>query len=132
MADILKTWPSFMAPRKVLQIFSARDTFAVYYFTIGRGKPKQEIDKLWFTYRGRILGHFDVTEVVCNLGDNIPKLRRIDGGDSEWQIKRDHWVAICDPPFFRLREKLFYSSFRGFRYFDIDQWRERPESRINV
>jgi hypothetical protein len=28
--------------------------FARYYFTLGRGKPKEPITKLWYTWRGRI------------------------------------------------------------------------------
>lgn len=127
--DILKTWPAFMEPRKVLEIFSPKITFAVYYFTLGKGKPSQHIDNLYFTYCGRILGHFAVKEIVCNVGQ-LPRLRRIDGGESEWQIKRDRYVAICDPPFTRLKEKLYYGSFRGFRYFSIAEYRESPESHI--
>jgi hypothetical protein len=130
MADLLKTWPAAMEPRKVLTIFSERECFAEYYFTLGRGKPKQEIENLWFTYRGRILGHFRVDRIVCNTGDNIPKLRRIDGGESEWQIKRDRWVAICDPPFFRLKGHVWHDSFRGYRYFDLEAYRQTSESKI--
>jgi hypothetical protein len=120
-----------MEPRKVLEIFSPKITFAVYYFTLGKGKPSQQIDNLWFCYRGRILGHFAVTEIVCNVGQ-LPRLRRIDGGESEWQIKRYRYVAICDPPFTRLKEKLYHDSFRGFHYFSIDSWREQPEAHIAI
>ena len=132
MASIIKTWPAAMEPRRVLTIFSTENSaaFMVFYFTISRGKPKQEIEKLWFTYRGRVLGYFIVDEVVCNTGDNIPKLRRIDGGDSEWQIKLYNWVAVCSPPFHRLRDKVFYDSFRGFHYFSLDDYLRTPESRI--
>jgi hypothetical protein len=73
-----------------------------------------------------------VREVVCNLGDNIPKLHRIDGGESEWQIKRDHWVAICDPPFVRLKDHVWHDSFRGFRYFSLEAYLQTPESRIAI
>jgi hypothetical protein len=98
-------------------------------FKLGHYQPAQQIDNLWFCYRGRILGHFAVREIVCNVGQ-LPRLRRIDGGESEWQIKRDRYVAICDPPFHRLKEKLYYGSFRGFRYFDLELYRDNPESRI--
>lgn len=131
MADIIKVWPAFMHPRKVLTIFGPKQPFAAYYFTLGRGKPSQKIERLWFTYRGRVLGHFKVNEVVCNVGQ-LPKLRRIDGEPSEWQIKRDRYVAICEPPFFRLREKLYYDSFRGFRYFDFARFSETTEAKIAI
>lgn len=131
MADVIKTWPAFMEPRKVLTIFGPKQPFAMYYFTLGRGQPKQEIKHLWFTYRGRILGHFEVEAVECNVGQ-FPPLRRIDGSPSEWQIKRDRWVAICRPPFHRLKERLYYGYFRGFHYFDIEAYRGTQESRIAI
>jgi len=121
-----------MDPRKVLQIFNEKEpAFPNYYFTLGRGKPQREVGELWFTYRGRILGNFEVREIACNVGQ-FPPLRRIDGGESEWQIRRDNWVAVCDPPFHRLREKLYMGAFRGWHYFDVGAYRGTSESRIAI
>ena len=130
MSDIVKTWPAAMPPRKVLQIFG-RDVFPSYFFTLGRGKPQQEIENIWFTYRGRLLGSFPIDSVECNVGQ-FPPLRRIDGGESEWQIKRDRWVVICRPPFARLRQKVYMNGFRGWHYFDFNQFTESMESRIAI
>lgn len=132
MADLIKTWPAFMHPRKVLTIFSDTPAFPNYYFTLGRGKPKLDVERLWFTYRNRVLGHFEVREIIRNTPGAIPPLVRIDGGESEWQIKPYNWVALCDPPFHRLKEKLYYGYFRGFRYFDLEAHRGTPESRIAI
>jgi hypothetical protein len=133
MADVIKTWPAFMEPRKVLKIFADAHAgaFSMYYFTLGRGKPKQEVEHLWFTYRGRILGRFKVDEIVCNVGQ-LPPLRRIDGSESEWQIKRDRYVAICSPPFTRLKEKVYMGPFRGFHYFNFDEYVASMESRVAI
>jgi hypothetical protein len=96
VSDIIKTWPAFMEARKVASIFSPRGCFARYYFTLGRGKPKLQISRIWFTWRGRIIGSFAVEAVVCNDG-SLPTLSRIDGEPSEWQIRKDAWVAVCTP-----------------------------------
>jgi putative heme degradation protein len=83
-----------------------------FYFTNGRGKPKEQITRLWFTYHGRILGSFRVLEIVQNDGTNIPKLYKLSSlksGEpevSDWQIKLDAWVAVCDE-FIKLRERLY-------------------------
>lgn len=122
-----------MEPRKVLQIFREAEkgaAFSVYYFTLGKGKPKQVINRIWFTYSNRILGAFTVRQVVCNVGQ-LPKLRRIDGSESEWQIKRDRYVVICDT-FRRLPGKVYYGSFRGFHYFDFDAYSRSVESKIAI
>jgi hypothetical protein len=126
---ILKTWPAFMHPRRVREAFTHE--WGRFYFVIGRGKPKRPIDRLFFTHRGRIIGHFEIAEIVQNAGQ-LPKLRSISGETSEWQIKGDSWVAICDPPFHFLQEKVFHSGFRGFRYFDLQAYRGTWESKVRV
>jgi hypothetical protein len=133
MASLIKTWPAGMDARKVLTIFSEKKpAFPNYYFTLGRGRPKQEVERLFFTYRGHILGHFDVREIVRNIPGTLPYLHRIDGGPSDWQIKPYNWVAVCDPPFHRLKDKVFHDGFRGFHYFDLDVYRNTPESRMAI
>ena len=96
MAEIIKTWPSQVDARTAARIFSPKGCFSRYYFTLGRGRPKQAITRMWFAYRGRILGSFEVQDVVCNDG-SLPQLTRLDGQDSEWQIPKDAWVAVCSP-----------------------------------
>ena len=48
---------------------------------------------------------------------------------SDWQIKLDAWVAVCDD-FIKLRERMFMSGFRGFRYFDVPEYRGHLTLRI--
>jgi hypothetical protein len=128
--DIIKTWPAAVPAKTVARIFSADTRWSDFYFTLGRAKPKQEIDRLWFTYQGRILGSFKINRVVIQDG-SLPKLHRLDGEESEWQIPPDRWVAICGD-FVKLKERLFMSGFRGFRYFDFDQYRSAVDSRIRL
>lgn len=130
MTDIIKTWPSCVPAKTVARIFTPENRWAMFYFTLGRGKPKNPINRLWFTYQGRILGNFHVAEVVQNDG-SFPKLQRLDGGESDWQIKPDAWVAICTD-FVKLKDRVFMSGFRGFRYFDLEEYRGTPDSRMRL
>lgn len=129
--DIIKTWPADMDAKTVARIMSPKGCFARYYFALGRGKPKQKVDRLWFTYRGRILGSFFVEEVVCNDG-SLPKLNRLDGQPSEWQIKKDAWVAICVPGCERPPERTYHEPFRGWRYFSYENFRGTMEAKCRV
>jgi hypothetical protein len=131
MADIIKTWPAFMDRRKVMAIF--RSKWAMFYFTLGKGKPAQAIEHLWFTHQGEILGRFKVQEIVCNVGQ-LPKLRSLENRESEWQIKRDRYVAVCPGPFAPTPspDPVYFDSFRGFRYFDFHAYAGTPESRIAI
>jgi hypothetical protein len=111
-------------------IFKAN--WPTYYFTLGRGKPSQTIERLWFTHHGRVRGWFKVLAVECNVGQ-FPPLRRIDGGVSEWQIQRDRWVAICEPPFhWQQGVPVFMDSFRGWHYFNFDEYVQSPEAKIAI
>lgn len=131
MAEIIKTWPAQVDARTAAQIFSPKGCFARYYFTLGRGRPKEKITRMWFTYRGRIVGSFFVEKVVCNDG-SLPRLERLDGTPSEWQIRKDAWVAICVPGCERPPVRAFMSGFRGWRYFDFETYRQNPESRFRL
>lgn len=129
MADLIKTWPACVSAQATARMFSETvPSFHLYYFTLGRGMPKQKIDWLWFTYQGRIIGRFSVEEIIVNTGQ-IPKLHRLDGGESEWQIKKDAKVAICPAPCVRLKERIFMDGFRGYRYFDFENYRGTSEAR---
>lgn len=127
MADIIKTWPASFSSRHVLEVFT--HPWADFYFSVGRGKPQQKVEKLWYTHRGRILGSFNIRQLVQNDG-TLPKLESITGEVSEWQFKPDIWVAICDGPIERLEEKLYFSGFRGWRYFNLDEYRDSFEAKV--
>lgn len=127
--DIIKTWPAATDARIVAEIFSANTPpFVRYYFTLGRGKPKEKVDRIWYTWRGRILGYFEIEEIVVNDG-TLPRLESLSGEESEWQIKRDAKVAICLPPCHRLKERVFMSGFRGWRYFTFAEYSQTSEAR---
>jgi hypothetical protein len=128
--DIIKTWPAFIEPKIVARIFALNAPWTHFYYTLGRGKPKQKLEKLWFTYRGRILGSFMVIEVVINDG-SLPRLGRLDGGESDWQIKPDNWVAICNL-FEKAPHRVYMSGFRGFRYFDYDAYRRSADAKVRI
>lgn len=129
--DIIKTWPSIVDAKTVARIFSPKGSFARYYFTVGRGNPKQKIERMWFTYRGRILGSLAVEEIVCSDG-SLPRLNRLDGQPSEWQIAKDAWVAVCVPGCQRPPVRAWMSGFRGFRYFNFEEYWGTPEARCKV
>ena len=141
MSDIIKTWPAVVSPRMTLAMFSENlPPFTMYYFTLGRACPKRvnplpqtygDRDHLWFTYRGRIMGAFGIVRVMQNDG-SLPRLNRLDGGESDWQIKPDAWVAICKPPCLRLHKKVYMSGFRGFRYFDLESYSSTMESKVRM
>lgn len=132
MADIIRTWPACVSAKSASQMFSPNvPPFHQFYFTLGRGVPKQKVDRLWFTYQGRILGHFVIEEIVVNDG-TLPKLNRLDGGESDWQFKRDVRVAVCAARCVRLKERMYMSGFRGWRYFDIDNYRGSTEARFRL
>lgn len=129
MADILKTWPAAVDAKTTARVFSAKKSpFCEYYFSLGKGKPKQEVQRMWFSYLGRIIGCMKIKRIVVNDG-TLPKLSRLDGGESGWQITRDAWVAVCEPPPERIRERVFHESFRGWRYFDFETYRQTPDAR---
>lgn len=127
--DIIKTWPANVDARSVAAMFSEKTPpWCVFYFTLGIGKPKENVERLWFTYRGRILGFFVIREIIVNDG-TLPKLQSLDGSESDWQFRKDAKVAICLPPCHRLRERVFMDGFRGWRYFDFESYRGTAEAR---
>jgi hypothetical protein len=129
VADILKTWPACVPAKMTARVFAANHSpFARIYFSLGRGKPKQDVVWIWFTYQGRVIGRFLIEQLKCNDG-TLPKLQRMDGGESGWQITKDAWVAICAPPCLRIKERIFHDSFRGWRYFDFGSYRGTSEAR---
>jgi hypothetical protein len=129
LSDIIKTWPANVNAKSVAEMFSEKTPpWCVFYFTLGRGRPKEKVERLWFTYQGRILGHFTIREIVVNDG-TLPKLHSLDGSESDWQFRKDAKVAICEPPCVRLRERVFMSGFRGWRYFNFAEYSQTSEAR---
>lgn len=129
MTAIIKTWPALMHPRKVREVFT--HDWGNFYFTLGKGKPKDQPTQIWFTHRGRILGFFLISKIVQNDG-SLPKLRSLSDVESEWQIKLDNWVAVCEPPFFPLEERVFHEGFRGWRYFSLDSYRKTLDAKVRL
>lgn len=131
MTAILKTLPTFFARGRVDEFLSAK--FSSFFFTLGRGKPQRPdpVSELYFTHQGRILGHFEIEQIVQNKGQ-LPLLTTLDGRPSAWQIKPDRWVAVCRPPFHRLEEKVFHMGFRGWRYFNLETYAGTLESKVRL
>ena len=133
---IIKTLPARFARGNLEKFFGTEEKpcFTEYFFTLGRGRPAQThprrrdyagapawfgLEQLYFSHRGVLIGWFRIACVVQNVGQ-IPLLTTLDGAPSEWQIKPDRWVAVCEPPFHRLKELIYHEGFRGWRYFDFD------------
>lgn len=131
MAAILKTLPTMFARGKIDEFLAT--PFSSFFFTLGRGRPQRPdpVTEIYFTHNGVILGHFDITEIVQNKGQ-LPLLTTLGGDPSEWQIKPDRWVAVCKAPFHRLEEKVFHSGFRGWRYFDLQNYRGTLDSKVRL
>lgn len=131
MAEIIKTWPANVDARTVAEMFCVEPIWGNYFFTLGRGKPAQSIERIWFTYRGRILGNFNVNKIVVNDG-SLPHLHKLSDLESDWHIKPDMHVAICASGCERLKERVFMSGFRGYRYFNLSEYRSTPDARIRI
>lgn len=72
-----------------------------------------------------------IGRIVQNDG-SLPKLRSLSDTESEWQIRGDHWVAVCPPPFRRLEDKVYHDGFRGWRYFDLEAYRTTIDARVRL
>jgi len=134
MTAILKTLPTRFARGEIERFFglAGKPCWTTYFFTLGRGRPKRcDPTEIYFTHKGIIVGHFTIADIVKNAGQ-LPLLRTMDGDPSAWQIPPDAWVAICAPPFHRLKEKLYHEGFRGWRYFDIAEYRGLISSKVRL
>jgi hypothetical protein len=134
MSAIIKTLPVRFARGQIERFFGldGKPCWTTYYFTLGRGRPKQsDPDKLYFTHKGIIIGFFNVVEIVQNVGQ-LPKLTNMDGDPSAWQIKPDAWVAVCRPPFFLLEKKIYHEGFQGWRYFNFVAYSRTIASKLRI
>jgi len=118
-----------MLRSRVLEVFT--DPWPTFYFTLGRGKPSRPVEQLYFTHRGEIIGSFKITMIVRSEGQ-LPKLCSITNRESEWQIKPDNYVAICDPPFAPLEDRVYHPGFRGWHYFDLCRYRETLDAKVRI
>jgi hypothetical protein len=132
---ILKTLPTRFARGNLEKFFGteAEPHFCNYYFTLGRGRPQcaDPVTELWFTHCSIVIGHFQVREIVQNKGQ-LPLLTTLDGEPSEWQIKPDRWVAVCDPPFHRTAKRVYHTGFRGWRYFDFRKYSQTLDAQVRL
>ena len=134
MSAILKTLPTRFARGQLERFFGldGKPCWTTYFFTLGRGRPKRDdVDELYFTHHGRIIGSFKISDVVQNAGQ-LPKLTTLDGKPSQWQIPPDAWVAVCAPPFRRLSQRLYHEGFRGWRYFDLEHYRGSLAAKVRL
>jgi len=95
------------------------------------GSYQPAIDSLYFTHKGIVIGHFAVWKIVQNAGQ-LPKLTNMDGDPSAWQIPGDAWVAVCNPPWQPLEERIYHHGFQGWRYFDLETHRGTLEAKIRL
>ncbi len=132
MADIIRTWPASVETRAAAAMFNEEESaYGAYFFALGKNKPKQPIERVWFTFRGRIVGFFAVTHFVVNDGsmevfDHLNKAC----GEGNWHIPRDYWTCICESGFTRAPLRRFMSGFRGWRYFNFDEYADSPAGRF--
>lgn len=137
MGAIIKTLPTRFARGHLEKFFGAADQgnkhFCNYYFTLGRGRPRRPdpVTQLYFTHQSVIIGNFEIKEIVRNEGQ-LPPLTTLDGEPSEWQIKPDRWVAVCQPPFHRLADKIYHTGFQGWRYFDLAAYAATLDSKVRL
>jgi len=144
---IIKTLPTRFARGQLDRFFGTEEKacFTMYFFTLGRGRPSKTepagdylgcpawggIYQLYFSHRGILIGNFSVVCIVQNVGQ-LPLLTTLDGKPSEWQIKSDRWVAVCAPPFHRMKERLYHEGFRGWRYFDLEAYRGSTAAKCRI
>lgn len=141
MADVIKTIEGWRDPGRVLAWLTRwnKGRNAVYFFVFGRGRPKERVENLWFTFRGRVLGWFEVVEVKANVGDLYDfvtgkECRTMEGTPVTtpgWHPKLGVYLAICRPPFHLLKSRLYLAGFRGWRYFDFLSYRLTPEAKLD-
>jgi len=152
MAYIIKTIESWRDPDRVFTWLTRRNRTPnqdryLYYFTLGRGRPKQPVERLYFTFQGMVIGWFDVENIVANVGEwadfvgggttmeqSTGRQRAVniykDREGSTWTPKLGVWLVLCPPPFHLTEEQPYFSGFQGFRYFDLDSYRKTLDAKV--
>ena len=151
MPDIIKTIESWRRARRVHRFLAytqgwedAEETTAygslairrgLYVFQLGRGEPQRKpVARLWFVFRGRLYGHFQIARIERNVGQfaDLVTLYKREDLAKEWHLRDDNWVAVCKPPFQFFKGKhVYYSGFQGWRYFALEQYRTTNDARWN-
>jgi hypothetical protein len=112
-----------------------QDAAGFYVFQLGRGEPQRKpVARLWFVFRGRLYGSFEIARIERNAGqfEELVTMYKREDLAKEWHLRPDNWVAICKPPFTFLKGKhVYYSGFQGWRYFELDKYRQTPDARWN-
>lgn len=150
--DIIKTIESWRRPRRVHQFLAHEHGFAdpsdlaaygsmvssnagFYVFQLGKGKPKHVPDRLWFVFRGRLYGNFEIARIEQNVGqfEDLATMYRREDLACEWHLRPDNWMAICKPPFSFFRGKhVYYGGFQGWRYFDFATYVKSMEAKVRI
>jgi len=141
VSAIIKTLPVRFARGDIERFLGldGKPCWTTYYFTLGRGRPRRARfyvgqscpNQLYFTHKGIVIGHFTIAEIVQNAGQ-LPELTNMDGDPSAWQIKPDAWVAVCQPPFVRLADRIYHEGFQGWRYFDLESYRGTIDAKLRI
>ena len=130
MRDVIKTIESWRAPRRVLEFLNGPPPGAGrFLFNAGRARPQEEVRRLYFVFRGRVLGWF-AASVVENHGDY----------NSEYahQFTPPYWKAArflfaCAPPFvFLKKQRIFHRGFQGWRYFDFQAYSKTLDAKVKL
>lgn len=129
--DLIKTWPAQVSFRRMCRVIT--DPEMRFYFSLGRGHPHQEVERIWFCHRGRIRGSFQIEEIIrYEKPADLPPVLAMDGTESRWQFRPGIWVAMCPPPFIPLRERLYMTGFRGWHYFNFFSYRRSLDAKIKL
>jgi hypothetical protein len=124
MNAALKTIEGWRDEPRVRKFLST--PWGFFIFSLGRGRPKRPIERLYFTFRGRIFGWIHVTAVEENTGQYDQHLKTMFGDG--WRPGRI--ICRCAPPFHFIDELVFHRGFQGWRYFDFDVYRNSEAARL--
>lgn len=155
--DIIKTIEGWRDRERVMAFLKMHDRNdpdrVLFYFTVGRGRPKREVERLWFTHKGEVLGCFIIKGFEMYAGDMQDLIDRLmvggrtldsatgprpsvqefnetvpgklSGKKPYWRPKPGTWLCFVRPPFQVLPDvdRFYFKGFRGFRYFDLKEHR---------
>lgn len=128
MPDVIKTIESWRDARRVLAFLHSHDHSPDpewrFIFNLGRGCPQRPVGRLYFVFKGRVLGWFAIESFQQNVGQFEGYSKMFSG----WSPAR--WVMVCQPPFTRIKERIYKRGFQGWRYFDLEAYRNSSEAKM--